>query len=148
MSNEAVISNRAVSMSAPASRSERTVKNLAVELNIQKHVSLPYREFEQHTRKLLTADAWSPQRISNIVSALRGWMRALKFDADELIGDEFGSRFAESFRRYEDLIAEQLAVRTQKDRQEQLQKLKQLYDAVSINDLLPPVFGEALAYAV
>ena len=112
------------------------------------HARLTYNELEQHVRKHLSADGWSGQRVSNIISALHGWMEVLKREPDDIIGDELGSSYARSFRRYEDEIAPRLATRTQKDRQEQIRKLKQLYDALSINDLLPPVFGDALAYAV
>lgn len=75
-------------------------------------------------------------------------MQVLKREPDDIIGDELNCSFAKSFRRYEDEIAPRLATRTQKDRQEQIRKLKQLYDALSINDLLPPVFSDALGWAI
>jgi len=112
------------------------------------HARLTYTELEQHVRKLLAADGWTGQRVANIISALHGWMQVLKREPDDIIGDELGCSFAKSFRRYEDEIAPRLATRTQKDRQEQIRKLKQLYDALSINDLLPPVFSDALGWAI
>ncbi|KVD94069.1 hypothetical protein WI90_08115 [Burkholderia ubonensis] len=112
------------------------------------HARLTYMELEQHVRKLLAADGWSGQRVANIISALHGWMQVLKREPDDIIGDELNCSFAKSFRRYEDEIAPRLATRTQKDRQEQIRKLKQLYDALSINDLLPPVFSDALGWAI
>jgi transcriptional regulator with XRE-family HTH domain/integrase len=148
MPNEAVISSRTLPMNASIQHSTELSKESTSCSTDQLHARLTYKEFEHHIRKLLAADAWSGQRIANIVSALHGWMRSLKRDAGDMIGAELGSRFAQSFRRYEDEIASTLAARTQKDRQEQIQKLKQLYDALSINDLLPPVFGDALSYAI
>lgn|GEM_PF-2448098 len=114
----------------------------------QGHARLTYEELERHIRKLLAADGWSGQRVANFISALHGWMQVFKRVPNDYIGDDLGCSFAKNFRRYEDEIASRLAERTQKDRQEQIQKLKQLYDALSINDLLPPVFGDALAYAI
>ncbi|HEP6275373.1 TPA: hypothetical protein VDA67_003117 [Burkholderia vietnamiensis] len=99
-------------------------------------------------RRLLAADGWSSQRVANIISALHGWMKVLGVSAKDIVAEELGTRFAQAFRRYEDTIATQLSSRTQKDRQEQLHKLKQLYDAVSIDDLLPAVFSDALRLAV
>lgn len=112
------------------------------------HARLTYEELERHIRKLLAADRWSSQRVANFISGLHGWMQVFKRSPDHIIGDELGCEFAKNFRRYEDEIAPRLATRTQKDRQEQIRKLKQFYDALSIDDLLPPVFGDALAYAI
>lgn len=114
----------------------------------QGHAKLTYQELEQHIRKHLTADGWGGQRVANFVSAMHGWMQVFQRRPDDIVGEELGCSFAKSFRRFEDEMAPRLAPRTQKDRQEQIRKLKQLYDALSINDLLPPVFGDALAYAI
>lgn len=148
MFNEAVISPWARTMNASTQPkikfSDESTGHTADRTNIH----LTYEEFEEHIRKLLAADEWSSQRIANLISALHGWMHALDRKPSDVIGDEWRQDFVRSFRRYEDEIATRLATRTQKDRQEQVQKLKQLYDALSIQDLLPPVFGDALAYAV
>lgn len=148
MFNEAVIPPWAHTMTASTLSSIKSPVEPALRACQQKHARLTYKEFEEHIRKLLAADEWSAQRIANITSALHDFMRALELYPVDVIGDEFGVAFAESFRRYEDNIADRLAPRTQKDRQEQVQKLQQLYDALSIHDLLPAVFGDALAYAV
>ncbi|BCF95894.1 hypothetical protein PPGU19_004630 [Paraburkholderia sp. PGU19] len=148
MLNEAVISSRTLPMIASNKQGTKAEVIPVSPSEGQGHTRLTYKEFEEHIRKLLVSATWSGQRIANIVSALHGWMRSSKRDAGDMIGEELGRGFAQSFRRYEDEIALTLATRTQKDRQEQIQKLKQLYDALSINDLLPPVFGDALSYAI
>ncbi|MFM0059670.1 hypothetical protein PQR64_28960 [Paraburkholderia phytofirmans] len=111
------------------------------------HVQLTYAEFETQVRTRLARDGWNAQRIANIASALHGWQRALKLDAQDIIGDEFRAGFATAFRRYEDMIANSLSVRTQRDRQEQIHVLKRLFDTLAIDDLLPASFGDALTYA-
>lgn len=116
--------------------------------DVSRRVKLTYKTFEEHVRKLLAEDGWSRQRIANMASALHAWMRALEFKASDTVGEEFSTYFHEQFRRFEDLIAFGLAPRTQKDRQEQILVLKRLYSSLTIKDLLPSRFDEALAYAL
>jgi hypothetical protein len=111
-------------------------------------VTLTYQTFEGHIRTQLAADGWSTQRIANLASALHAWMRALGFNHGDLIGAEFHSEFPAQFRRFEDLIALDLAPRTQKDRQEQILVLKRLYSALTIDNLLPKDFAGALTVAL
>jgi hypothetical protein len=111
-------------------------------------VQLTYVEFEAQVRTQLAQDGWNAQRIANIASALHGWLRALNLDQRDLVGEEFRDGFSTSFRRYEDLIADTLSPRTQKDRQEQVMLLKRLFDGLVLDDLMPASFGDALTYAV
>lgn len=109
---------------------------------------LTYAEFQNEIREELAAQDWSPQRIANIVSALHSWQRVFGLNRDSNLGAEFSHEFQQSFRFYQDQLATTLAPRTQKDRQEHILLLRRLYDALTIVDLLPAPFHDALTYAI
>ena len=105
---------------------------------------MTYAQLLEHGCIYLEAEGVSRQQVKNLASALRLWIRTHGFIADKVVADEFSSDFNKFFGRFSDFIAETLAPRTQKDRQEQLLRWRRIADALRMRDTLPKQFSAAL----
>jgi len=110
--------------------------------------SVTYRQLRDHGVAILTAAKRPPQVIANFVAALNLWIRTLRLQLDATVGEEFGVSFNREFLRFSDENAVRLAVRTQKDRQEQVFYWQRIYAALLNADSLPLIFSEAVGEAI
>ncbi|MFA7281556.1 MAG: hypothetical protein WC100_15835 [Sterolibacterium sp.] len=106
-----------------------------------------YRDLERFGSQLLQEAGRGSQQIANSVSALNGWRKIHGILPDATVGDEFGSAFDVRFLHYQDVLAERLATRTQKDRCEQLLWWRKTYESLIKQDTLPLKFASALSVA-
>ncbi len=110
--------------------------------------ALTYGRLLAHGCDLLAKQGMGSQQVKNIASALRLWIRTLGFADSKAINDDFGVDFDRHFLMFSDDIAATLAVRTQRDRQEQILRWRRIAEAVLRHDVLPDTFGEALQFCI
>lgn len=109
---------------------------------------MDYASLLEHGCRLLTKQGMKPLQVRNLASALRGWVSGHGFTFERSVGEDFTTDFDRLFMRYCDAIAQRLAVRTQRDRQEQLLRWRQVAGALRQCDTLPATFSDALASAL
>ncbi len=109
---------------------------------------LTYELLLQHGQKYMQEQGLGVQQIKNNCSALRSWLKVHGFSPDKLVNDEFGEDFDRHFLRFCDSIADGLAPRTQKDRQEQILRWRRVVEALRTQDTLPESFAAALTQCV
>lgn len=106
--------------------------------------ALTYSQLLQHGCVLLETEGMAVQQVNNLASALRLWVRSHGYSMEKVVADELGVAFDAFFTRFCDVIAERLAIRTQKDRQEQLLRWRRIVEVLRHRDTLPAAFAEAL----
>lgn len=106
---------------------------------------LTYEQLLHHGCMLAAQEGMQEQQVKNLASALRQWIARHGFSTSRLVGDDFAGNFDELFRRHCDDIAEDLAQRSQRDRQELLLRWRRIAKLLRRQDTLPQDFGAALA---
>lgn len=96
----------------------------------------------------MRAEKMGTQQVKNLASAIRLWVKIHGFVLDRNIGDELGKDFDHFFIRFCDAMAETLAPRTQRDRQEQVIRWRRIAANLRACDTLPQSFSEALTICV
>lgn len=109
---------------------------------------MSYADLLQHGCKLLAEQGMKQLQVRNLASALRGWVTTHGFVPERVVGEDFTTDFDRLFARYCHAISGRQAVRTQRDRQEQLLRWKHIAGLVRQRDTLPPTFAGALASAL
>jgi transcriptional regulator with XRE-family HTH domain len=105
---------------------------------------MTYGQLLEHGCRYLESKGVPTQQIKNLASALRLWIQTHGYSAERIISEEFGVEFDASFLRYSDAIAERLAPRTQRDRQEQMLRWRRIAELLRKRDVLPADFSAAL----
>jgi hypothetical protein len=106
--------------------------------------AMTYAQLLHHGCAYLESEGMAKQQVKNLASALRLWVDSHGYSMAKVVAEEFGVAFDASFTRFCDVIAERLAIRTQKDRQEQLLRWRRVADALRHKDTLPAAFSDAL----
>lgn len=109
---------------------------------------LTYEHLLERGRRYLAAEGKQLQQIRSLLSALRLWIDIHGFSMRRFVAEEMGAEFDRYFRRFCDAIAERLAQRTQRDRQEQLLRWRRIVQALRHEDTLPPSFADALRHCL
>lgn len=107
-------------------------------------LSLTYEQLATAGTELLQAQGMGAQQVANISSALRLWLRVHGFVPNKAVGRELAEDFDLHLMRFQDINAERLAPRTQRDRQEQMLRWKAMAKVVRATVTLPMAFGEAV----
>ena len=108
---------------------------------------MTYGQLLEHGKRYLSEQGISRQQVNNLLSALRRWIDAQGFSLSRVVAEEFDLEFDLHFARYCDAL-EDLAPRTQGDRQEQILRWKRIVAALRTRDTLPDSFHEALAHSI
>ncbi|MDN3918730.1 hypothetical protein [Roseateles violae] len=108
--------------------------------------AMTYRQLLDHGVALF--DANGKQQAKNMASALRLWVQVHGYSFDKPVGEEFSVDFDKFFLRFGDVIAERLAKRTQRDRQEQVLRWRRIAEELRRRDLLPATFSDALQHCI
>lgn len=109
---------------------------------------MTYAHLLKHGRQYLQTSGKSPQQVNNLVSALRTWIDVLGFSENRVVAEEFSSRFDEHFDQFCSSIEQRLAMRTQRDRQEQILRWRRIAIALRVKDTLPSSFAEAVSHCL
>lgn len=107
---------------------------------------MTYGQFLDHGITLFGPAA--KQQAKNFASALRLWVQVHGYSFEKRVGEEFSVDFDKFFLRFSDVIAERLAPRTQRDRQEQLLRWRRIAQELREHDLLPAAFSDALQHCL
>src|SRR5262249_31806014 len=110
--------------------------------------AMTYAQLLHHGCEYLRSEGVGKQQVKNLASALRLWVKVHGFSMERPVAEEFSTEFDRYSLRFADLIAERLAARTQRDRQEQVIRWCRIVDALRLTDTLPEAFSEALAQAL
>lgn len=110
--------------------------------------ALTYTQLLDHGCRLLESEGVPSQQVRNLASALRLWIRTHGYVTNKVVSVEFGCDFDKFFTRFTDAIAEHLAPRTQRDRQEQVLRWRRIAAALQQHDNLPTKFSEALEHCL
>ncbi|MCV2352636.1 hypothetical protein LNV09_00520 [Paucibacter sp. B2R-40] len=108
-------------------------------------ISMTYRQLHELGRQHLEAAGLGGQQVKNMGSALNVWIEIHGYTIERQIGEEFFEGFDAAFMRYCDVLTEGRALRTQKDRQEQMLRWHRLFQTIKAHDTLPDSFAEALS---
>lgn len=109
---------------------------------------LTYEQLLTHGCALAERQGMKPQQQKNLATALRQWVNQHGFTMSRLVGSDFTDGFDTLFVQHCDAIAEQLAPRSQRDRQELLLRWRRLAQMLRQQDNLPQAFGAALAQCI
>lgn len=114
----------------------------------RKSTTLTYERLLERGRLYLEAEGKQLQQIRNLMSALRLWIEIHGFSVRKFVAEEMGAEFDRYFRRFCDAIAERLAPRTRRDRQEQLLRWHRIAETLRHQDTLPTSFADALSHCL
>lgn len=107
-------------------------------------MAVTYAQLLHHGCEYLQSEGMEKQQVKNMASALRLWVVTHGYSEEKVVGGELGDDFDDFFTRFCDVIAERLASRTQKDRQEQVIRWRRIAKALRHKDTLPETFSSAL----
>lgn len=110
--------------------------------------TMRYADLHRVGRDSLAQSGKTAQQQANMASALNLWMRTFSFTHETYVGAELSGEFDAHILRFSDAHSDRLALRTQKDRQEQMVLWSRLFAAQSRTDALPPTFHDALQVAL